>query len=200
MAFRGRNRSQGLGIRVRSWFFHVGLLLTTVLTLLLGCSEEGTAPRIEKTNSGPDQVIWDFTTTDSDSGQLLWILRADQALVYRKAKRVQSVGVSVDMYGGDEGRLNSTLTADSGLFDRRSGAMTATGNVRVHSREGYELETEILHWDRDRELFHTEAYVEVRQGENLYSGYDMECDQNLDRLHIRREPRGVIVREESEDG
>ncbi len=184
--------------RVRSLYFRFGLALTTVLTLFLGCAGESSTPRLEKPRGGPDQVVWDFTTTDSDSGQLLWILRAEKALIFRKAKRVQSVGVSVDMYGG-EGKLNSTLTADSGLFDRRSGAMTAIGSVRVESREGYELDTEILHWDRDRELFHTEAYVEVRQGENLYSGYDMECDQNLDRLQIRREPRGVIVSEEDED-
>ncbi len=197
MSFMARNGRIWRGDRDHSPFFLSGLFLATALTLLLGCGEESTTSRIEKPGGGPDQVIWDFTTTDSDSGQLLWILRAEKALVYRKSKRVQSMGVNVDMYGGD-GQLNSTLTADSGLFDRRSGAMTATGNVRVHSQEGYELDTEILHWDRDRELFHTEAYVEVRQGENLYSGYDMECDQNLDRLHIRREPRGVIVREEDD--
>lgn len=199
MAIRVRYGDFRAADRARAPYFRLVLLLSMAFTLLLGCSEEGGAPRIEKPGGGPDQVIWDFTTTDSDSGRLNWILRADKALVFRKSKRVQSVGVSVDMYGGDAGRLNSTLTADSGLFDRRSGAMTATGNVRVHSRDGYELETEILHWDRERGLFHTEAYVEVRQGENLYSGYDMECDQNLDRLEIRREPKGVIVREEDED-
>ncbi len=179
-------------------FVAFGLVLIMSASLLLGCAEESAGPRLERPGKVPDQVIWDFTTTDSDSGQLVWIFRADQALVFQKSKRIESVGVQVEMYGED-GVLGSTLIADSGLIDRRSGAMTATGNVHVVSRENYELETEILHWDRDRELFHTEAYVEVRQGENLYSGWEMECDQNLDRLQIKREPKGVIVSDEEGD-
>jgi len=179
-------------------FVAFGLVLIMSASLLLGCAEESAGPRLERPGKVPDQVIWDFTTTESDSGQLVWIFRADQALVFQKSKRIESVGVQVEMYGED-GVLGSTLIADSGLIDRRSGAMTATGNVHVVSRENYELETEILHWDRDRELFHTEAYVEVRQGENLYSGWEMECDQNLDRLQIKREPKGVIVSDEEGD-
>lgn len=177
-----------------------GLLgaLLTLLSLIGACSEESRSPGLEKPGEGPDQVIWDFTTTDSDSGRLVWILRAEEARLFHRTKRVQSAGIRVDMYGGDR-ELNSTLTADSGLVDQRSGAMTAWGSVKVVSREGYELDTEILHWDRERELFHTEAYVEVKQGENLYSGYDMECDQNLDRLQILREPKGIIVQKEDEE-
>lgn len=192
---RAGNERRFRGDRV---FVTFALLLLTLASLLIGCEEESAGPTLESSSKIPDQVIWDFTTTDSDSGRLVWIFRADKALVFRKSKRVEAEGVQVEMYG-ENGALNSTLTSDSGLIDRRSGAMTATGNVHVVSREDYELETEVLHWDRERELFHTEAYVEVRQGRNLYSGWEMECDQNLDRLQIKRDPKGVIVSDEEED-
>jgi LPS export ABC transporter protein LptC len=171
------------------------LLALTALGLLAGCGAEPDRPTLAPPGEVPDQVLWDFTTTDSDSGQLAWIFRADQALLFSKAKRLESRGISVDMYG-DGGGLNSTLTADSGLIDQQSGAMTALGHVHVVSTQDYELRTEILHWDREREIFHTDAYVEVRHGENLYTGYEMECDRNLEHLHINRDPRGVIVQRE----
>jgi LPS export ABC transporter protein LptC len=175
-------------------------LALAALALMLGggCGEEPEQPTLAPPGEVPDQVLWDFTTTDSDSGRLAWIFQAEQALLFSKAKRLESRGISVDMYGEDGG-LNSTLTADSGLIDQQTGAMTALGDVHVVSAQDYELRTEVLHWDREREIFHTDAYVEVRHGENLYTGYEMECDRNLEHLHIRRDPQGVIV-QRGEDG
>jgi LPS export ABC transporter protein LptC len=171
-----------------------GLSLIALL-VALGCSEKAATPSAETPAEGPDQVLWDFTTTEADSGRLSWIFRAEQALVFQSSKRIESRGIRVDMYG-EGGELNSTLTADSGRIDQRTGAMTAIGSVHVVSAENYDLRTEVLHWDRERELFHTDAYVEVRQGENLYTGYGMDCDRRLDHLRIAREPSGQIVQRE----
>ncbi|MCP4546135.1 MAG: LPS export ABC transporter periplasmic protein LptC [bacterium] len=166
-------------------------LLFTLLAGLLGCDRDTNSVKLESNEDIPDQVLWDFTTTDSDSGQLVWILRAKQAFIFNKKKKVEALQIVVDMFGGQRVR-NSTLEADSAIIDRRNGNMTAIGHVLVVSSEGYELRTSELHWDRDRDLFHTDAFVEVMHGNNIYTGYDMECDQNLDHLQIRREPRGVI--------
>jgi LPS export ABC transporter protein LptC len=186
---RGRDRR-----RHRQLWRHWGGGLIALLAAF-GCSEQASTPSVETPSEGPDQVLWDFTTTEADSGRLSWIFRAEQALVFQATKRIESRGIRVDMYG-EEGELNSTLTADSGLIDQRTGAMTATGSVHVVSAENYDLRTEVLHWDRERELFHTEAYVEVRQGENLYTGKGMECDRRLEHLRIAREPSGKIVQRE----
>ena len=199
MATRAPNRDsvRSAGHR-RPGFRRLLALYALAMALGLGCNEETEQPSLSAPGEVPDQVLWDFTTTDSDSGRLAWIFRADQALLFGKAKRLESRGISVDMYG-ETGALNSTLTADSGLIDQQTGAMTALGNVHVVSAQDYELRTEILHWDREREIFHTDAYVEVRHGENLYTGYEMECDRNLEHLHIQRDPQGVIV-QRGEDG
>ena len=184
---------RSLGARHWQWGRRSGALVA--LAALLGCSEQAPTPSVEAAGQGPDQILWDFTTTESDSGRLSWIFRAEQALVFQATKRIESRGIRVDMYG-DGGELNSTLTADSGRIDQRTGAMTAIGSVHVVSAENYDLRTEVLHWDRERELFHTEAYVEMQHGENLYTGFDMECDRRLDHLRIAREPSGLIVQRE----
>lgn len=171
----------------------LGPLLLVPLVLMAGaCSEEAAPPVLDDAEEAPDQILWDFTTTESDSGRLIWVLQARQARVFNTRKEVEATALRVDMY--DEQRtVTSTLTADSGVIDQRTGAMTVSGNVHVRSHEGYELFTSVLHWDKQREVFRTEAFVEVHHGDNLYTGYEMECDRNLDHLSIQREPRGVIV-------
>ncbi|MBN2169978.1 MAG: LPS export ABC transporter periplasmic protein LptC [Candidatus Krumholzibacteriota bacterium] len=164
-----------------------------LLVLLAGaCSKEAVPPVLEEPGEAPDQIIWDFTTTESDSGRLIWVLKAQQARVFNTRKEVEATALRVDMYG-EQRTITSTLTADSGVIDQRTGAMTVSGRVHVRSHEGYELFTSVLHWDKRREIFRTEAFVEVHHGDNLYTGYEMECDRNLDHLSIQREPRGVIV-------
>jgi LPS export ABC transporter protein LptC len=164
-----------------------------LLVLLAGaCSKEAVPPELEEPGEAPDQIIWDFTTTESDSGRLIWVLKAQQARVFNTRKEVEATAIRVDMYG-EQRTVTSTLTADSGVIDQRTGAMTVSGRVHVRSHEGYELFTSVLHWDKRREIFRTEAFVEVHHGDNLYTGYEMECDRNLDHLSIQREPRGVIV-------
>lgn len=166
---------------------------TALLILLAGaCAEEATVPVVEDPAEAPDQILWDFTTTESDSGRLIWVLKAREARVFNTRKEVEATALRVDMYG-EQRTVTSTLTADSGVIDQRTGAMTVSGRVHVRSHEGYELFTSVLHWDKRREIFHTEAFVEVHHGDNLYTGYDMICDRNLDSLSIQREPRGIIV-------
>jgi LPS export ABC transporter protein LptC len=176
-------------------------LLCLLVTLggLGGCGNEAPRTRLESPAQAPDQVLWDFTTTDSDSGRLRWVLDAREAQIFEKTKMIEAQGIEVDIYGR-ETSPNSVLTADSGRFDRNSGDMTAWGRVHVVSEDDYELHTSILYWDNARELFHTDAYVEVRQGENLYTGYDMECDQRIENLRILREPRGIISQETVPEG
>jgi LPS export ABC transporter protein LptC len=195
-AVSGQRESIGEGWRQRSgWLRGSHYWLALALAAPLGCREQAQTPSVEVPGEAPDQILWDFTTTEADSGRLSWIFRAQQALVFQATKRIESRGIRVDMYG-EGGELNSTLTADSGRIDQRTGAMTAIGSVHVVSAENYDLRTEVLHWDRERELFHTEAYVEVRHGENLYTGYGMDCDRRLDHLRIAREPSGKIVQQE----
>jgi LPS export ABC transporter protein LptC len=173
-------------------------LLLAATVLVGACSQDPPSTHLVKDGSTPDQILWDFTTSASDSGQLRWTFSGDRALIFKKGREVQATGIQLDMYTRAQ-ELSSTLTSDSGLIDRRRGNMTALGNVHVISREDYQLWTDTLHWDQDRELFHTKAFVEVQKGRNLYSGYDMECDQELDHLTILREFKALVVQEEVDD-
>ena len=50
---------------------------------MVGCeSNKLTEVRPER-GEVPDRVLWDFTTTESDSGSLVWILRADNYTLAR---------------------------------------------------------------------------------------------------------------------
>ncbi len=177
-------------LRFRSHLGGAGLFL--LLALFAGCAQEPPSTPLERSPNSPDQIIWEFTTSASDSGQLSWTFTGDKALIFKQGREVEAEGVRIDMYSEARER-SSTLTSDSGWIDRRGGNMTAFGNVHVISREDYELWTDTLHWDQDREIFHTEAFVKVQQDQNLYSGYEMECDKNLDHLSIKREFEARVV-------
>jgi LPS export ABC transporter protein LptC len=172
-----------------------GVLLTLLVVISLGgglgCREEGSVNQVQDEKGTPDQILWSFSTTSSDSGKLSWIFKAAEAQIFSKTKIVEATGVRVDMY--DEGMVvNSTLDSDSGVINRRSGDMTVIGNVSVVSAQGHHLVTEVLHWDQGQEIFENDVYFELDIGPDHYTGVGFISDLNWDNWSVKQEVQGVV--------
>ena len=92
-------------------------------------------------------MIRDFSTTESDSGQVRYVFKAAVARIYAHDV-TRAEDVQVDFY--DRGQKVSVLTAKRGYLDD-SGRMTAEGSARVVTTEGAVLEADKIYWDVDKQ-------------------------------------------------
>ena len=53
------------------------------------------------------------------------------------------------------------VTADYGQIDKATGNMTVQGHVQLQYREGYTIETDILHWQAASRVVRTDAAVKI---------------------------------------
>ena len=98
--------------------------------------------------------------------------------------------MQIDFFEGDQ--HVSTLTADQGVLIQNTDDLEARGNVVVESDEGAVLRTDILFWDHQKSEIHTDAYVEITQGENRLTGVGLTADPGLDRIDIHEGVRGEL--------
>jgi KDO2-lipid IV(A) lauroyltransferase len=170
-----------------------GLLLLPLLLappLLLGaCSDLDDEPR-QPPPPGPtaDQVVADFTLEESRAGHAQWVLRAEQARVYRDQHTDLDGVFLVFLHAADD--TSTTIRADRGRYTERTKVLAALGNVLVVDDEGTEIRADSLNWDPQRELIFTEAAVEIRRDGDLLRGIGMEADPDLEEIVLKEQVSG----------
>jgi LPS export ABC transporter protein LptC len=123
-------------------------------------------------------------------GDTRWVLQADTASVFRDRKRVETQAFAVDFFDGD--RHVSRLTAARGVLMQATDDLEARGHVRVVTDDGAVLRTELLYWDHERSLIHTDQPVEITRGEDILTGVGLEADPGLSRVDLKRAVRGSV--------
>ncbi|MCK4236515.1 MAG: LPS export ABC transporter periplasmic protein LptC [Candidatus Krumholzibacteria bacterium] len=140
----------------------------------------------------PDQEFKDFTTMESDSGFVKWILKAPVARVYNTRKLLVTDNPRIEFFN-EKGELSSVLTADKGEFNQVTHDLTALGNVVVtSSREGYTLETESLVWINELGSIHTEDFVCFTKENDVLTGYGFRSDPELEKWEIKRDVKAYL--------
>ena len=153
-----------------------------------GVEEEG---RSVYTEDVPDQEFSDFTTVESDSGVVKWVLAAPVARVYNASKLLVTDDPRIEFYNED-GTLASVLLAKKGEYNQVTHDLTALGDVIVTSSEGYTLETESLIWVEELEEIHTEDFVRFVKGRDILTGYGFKSDPDLKNVEIMRDVKAFL--------
>jgi LPS export ABC transporter protein LptC len=150
------------------------------LVLLVACERQEVPSTVDRSEV-PVRITRGFTTTESDSGRVRFVLRADTARVFA-GDVTRAENIEVEFY--EKGELASVLTADSGLLE--GGRVTATGNVVVETVQGTRLETESLYWDRTEERIRSDEFVRItREGDpEVLTGRGMSSPPNLEFIDI----------------
>lgn len=172
------------------------VLAALVLGALAGCEGDGTPERVE-TPSSPDQEIDNFTLTHTRQGDRVWVLEADHARIYEEADRVETSDVRVDFHGED-GELQSTLTADAGILLRRTNDIEAIGRVVVTAEDGTVLRTDRLAWNERVGRISTESPVEIIKDDDVMTGVGMESNPDLTNIRVKSEFRAYVRTPEGE--
>jgi lipopolysaccharide export system protein LptC len=108
--------------------------------------------------------------------------------------RQTRAGVAVWELWGD--RAENTAEVD-----QQTEFTTARGNVVVVNQDGDQLESEVLHWNPNEQLIHTEEFVRFTRGDQILTGYGMDTDPDLTNVNIHRQFEGDLpANQEPVDG
>jgi lipopolysaccharide export system protein LptC len=165
----------------------VVITLGLIVFLVTSCTQDQ-PPGPAGSNDEPLQITRNFTTTESDSGVVRYVVRARIARMYADDV-TRAEDVEVDFY--DEGRKVSVLHSREGFLDA-DGRLRARGDVVVTAVEGGVLETQELYWDRQAGKIRTDDAFKITEKGDVLTGVGLTSTPNLDLIEIDREVIGSL--------
>lgn len=167
-------------------------MLGVVVLAGAACSGMEQPPTVRTGADSADHVGYGMTHFLTANGIRRMRLEADSAYAYFGPQRHDLFGITVTFYDPN-GHETSTLTADEGTYDWRTGNMEARGNVVTISPDGRRLDTSVLQYDRARDLIVGPAAFRWRTPEQDVEGEGFTTDPELRNVQTDR-ARGAIGR------
>jgi LPS export ABC transporter protein LptC len=163
-----------------------------VLVLLLGVSCRPTVdPDKQKKYTGPIMETVNVQTLYSDSAQLKIKLNANLQQQYENGDAIYPKGLHLTFLE-ENGQVGSTLKANYGRYDKKSDAYMVRGNVVVNNfAKKQTLDTEELHWTKQKRQIHTDKFVKIRTESEVLTGTGLVANQDFSRYKILK-PAGIF--------
>ena len=168
------------------------MLLITAVVCAASCGTQRHEEISSSSRGTPDETFTDFMTQESDSGKIKWKLTAPSASKYTSKGLVVLEAPTIRFFD-ERGLLRTTLTSDHGELYQKSQDMLAYGNVVVVSVDGDVLEADSLYWVDAEEKITSNSFVTLKRGEDVLTGYGLECDYNLSSVNILRNVEARII-------
>jgi len=157
-----------------------------------GCGGEETGARTESAKKPlPDQVISDFSITETVKSRREWKMEAERAFVYEQRNILEADTIRVTFFDA-KGEAGSVLTALHGKLNRNTDDMEARGNVVVIGSDGVVLRTESLTWSAETRQIMSQDSVTVIRHEDVLTGWGFRGDPDLGKFEILRNMRATI--------
>ncbi len=171
--------------------FALGLLVSCAVGFMACAKEEAGSPSQVTEKPLPDQVISNFSITETTKGKKEWSMVAQKAYVYEKRNVLEAQLIQVTFFD-DEGSVRSVLTARDGRLDRNTNDMEARHDVVVTGSDDVVLRTESLTWQsRTRQIVSQDSVTVVKHGDIL-SGWGFRGDPDLGKFEILRSMKATI--------
>lgn len=159
-------------------------LLILLLFSIIYCQRDQESKKKDEITIAPREGAEQFVLVDTKGNKKNWVLKAERANNYDDSIKIYDV--IVEFYDS-KGIYNSTLTSDSGVVYSVSGDMSATGHVKVTSKDSTILKTDYLDWNNKRKKIITEDFVEITKKHSIITGKGMESDPNLEHIEIKKD-------------
>jgi LPS export ABC transporter protein LptC len=163
--------------------------------MVAACDREKQAENATEVPGVPDEIVTEFATQESDSGRVQWTLKAPHAERFN-ARNVFLMDDPVIEFYDRLGNLQTTLTAEKGEYLLESHDMLAYGNVVAVTNDGDVLETDSLRYLNKTDKIVSDSFVKLTRGNDVLTGYGLECDHTLDSVDIKRDVKAIIVEED----
>jgi len=173
----------------------VRIAVAVVLWLAAACARDGGGGGKGTEGELPEEIIADFTTEETDSGRVRWRLNSPEARRFAERKVFVMDEPRIQFFDKG-GRLQTTLNSRTGEYLLESHDMVAYGDVVVVSVEGDVLETDSLRYVNETDQIVSDSFVKLTRGNDVITGYGLECDHELASVDIKRDVKARIVDDE----
>jgi len=166
------------------------LAVGAALLVALGCNDPGVRPHgmLQEADSA-DQIMTKMSTRLTESGVLRSFVEADTAYVYQADQHMDLRHFKVRMLDA-QGNLQSTLTADRGMYATITGKLDARGHVLVEATDGRRLHTEHLIYDKGANNISSDTVFTYESPTANGSGKSFRSDINFRNVQIEQ-PKGT---------
>lgn len=140
---------------------------------------------------GSDITLRDYVRyAYDDAGVLKWKLFSKDTYYFNKEAKTLIYEVYAEQYEKD--KIKAKIWADKGEILQSEDLMRLTGNVKMITTDGKQLETEELTYNTTEEIVKSEKKVVIRTQGTVIRGTGFEADKNMDKYKILK-PEAVSV-------
>ncbi|QCK13520.1 LPS export ABC transporter periplasmic protein LptC [Mangrovivirga cuniculi] len=160
-----------------------------LLFVIASCDDmEEKSNKLRQQYNGPQAEIDSMYTVYSDSGRIIFTIRASKQVDYFNGDRDFPGPLFIEFYDEEsEGDVTSTLSANQGKFNNESKLYTVSGDVVVTNIEKDEqLKTEELNWLPGSDSIYTDKFVTIKTASELLYGEGLSSNQNFTKYRILR--------------
>lgn len=146
----------------------------------------------------PSSTGKDITMIMRDSGNIQSILKTPLFEQYNTDDSPYSefrMGMRVDYYDGDTVPRGS-VTAKYGKYTNKDDTWQLRDSVVVVNENNEKLETELLYWDRKKDLIYTDRFVKITTEKSILQGIGFESDSHLNHRKIKNPSAEIYINEE----
>jgi LPS export ABC transporter protein LptC len=159
--------------------------------LSLNCSGAERPPTAASPADTADQVVFGLKHQITIDGVLRNRVEAETAYFYQSSQKASMRHVKVTFYS-PEGKVTSTVTGQSGLYDWRTSNMEARGHVVAVTPDHRRLTTSILSYDRQSgNIMGPEAFV-FDAPERHLEGQGFTSDVDFKNVLTQKPKRGTL--------
>lgn len=162
----------------------------TALLFGVGCQSPDTSKIEAFTNRAelPFVKYENVKTTFSDSGKIVYRIKAPVANIYDKAERPYWDFPK----GGSFDKLTDSLTVENhiecrkAIFYDKEELWELRDRVKATNSKGEIFETELLYLDRKADRIYTDRFVKITRANTWMTGYEFESNQKMTKYSFRK--------------
>ena len=148
----------------------------------------------------PTQVVFDFTTSYTDSARLKLKMQAPVMEYFGKMAEPYSDfnrGLNVYFYDNAESdEPSGTISAKFARYLEKENLWEVRDSVVAVNEKGEILETELLFWNEEKGIIYTDKFVKIKQTDQIIMGTGLESDIRLNNWEIKNVSGTISLNDE----
>lgn len=178
-----------------------GAQFLIVPLLFFSCGGHSGMAIIQYADSTATMVSFDHVMVYAGNGQKSYRMSAPEIRRYEYASEPYTIypgGLKILCYSDTvANKVIADLVADYAVLWENTQMWEARGNIVGNNYlENKHFETDILFWDQENGLIYNDHYTKVQDGENWWTGYGFQTDDNFDVWRFTRSRGLMTVRRE----